>query len=361
MSESSLKSAPSEINTATVERANRIEEQPLFDFEELKQTLAEHVETMQKQFKVKHRNLLRWAKKQGYTMHFLADAGSKVAVTGGLIGSLLAGVPQQIAGLPEQPTAYTETAETKVDQVSLTKAPESKAAARQKDQITAKAIRDKQLAQQQQFMQQLQQLSIASLDRASSAAAAEIVTNLTGVPATDQLEGFRLNTNNGRIGAEQHLYRYPGDNATDHFETNADRLEHYDSGFAPGLGAYGYFAPSAAAMTPEIAAKERYYVAVQTFLSPNWVGNVNQTYNWFKHRKVIVYHPVTQKAVVAVVGDAGPALSTGKNYGGSPEVMHALGAFDGYGTPPVLMFFVEDDPEDPTPLGPVDFKLPPLE
>src|SRR5690606_32708163 len=147
----------------------------------------------------------------------------------------------------------------------------------------------------------------------------------------------------------------------EHFGSIEERRAHQSSGFAPGLGAYGYFAPSKSAMTPEIAEMEKYYVAVQTFASPNWQGNVHAAYNWFKYRKVLVYYPITKKAVVAVVGDAGPSLSTGKNYGGSPEVMAALKAYDGRGTPPVMMFFINDDPNDPVPLGPVDFELPPLE
>jgi hypothetical protein len=336
--------------------AKNPEAQPMFDFEELRQTLLEQVEILQKQFKVKHRHLLRWAKKQGYTLHFLADSTAKMAVTGGLIGSLLAGAPQQIAQHSLEQSAFQQKI------THQTQAPETDtAAARKKDQMTVMAIRQKQIAEQEQAMQSLLQLSQGALDITTSATASELTSHLTNVPAVSELEGYRLNTNVGRIGAEQHLYRYPGDNLGEHFDSIEDRQVHQSSGFAPGLGAYGYFAPSKAAMTPEIAQREKYYVAIQTFLSPNWQGNVHQAYNWFKYRKVIIYHPVTRKAVVAVVGDAGPALSTGKNYGGSPEVMRALNANDGHGTPPVLMFFVNDDPDNPVPLGPVNFEMPPLE
>ncbi len=340
---------------AKSESGPNLETQPVFDFEELRQTLLEQVELLQRQFKVKHRNLLRWAKKQGYTLHFLADSSAKVAVTGGLIGSLLAGAPQQIAQQSLDQSPY------RTEIVNQTQAPKSEAAVRQKDQMTVMAIRQKQVAEQQQAMDTLLQMSQGTLGLASSTTAAELTAHLTNIPAVSDLEGYRLNTNVGRIGAEQHLYRYPGDNLNEHFSSPQDRAMHQSSGFAPGLGAYGYFAPSKAAMTPEIAQREKYYVAIQTFLSPNWQGNVNQAYNWFKYRKVVVYHPVTRKAVVAVVGDAGPAWSTGKNYGGSPEVMRALNAHDGYGSPPVMMFFVNDDPDNPVPLGPVDFELPPLE
>lgn len=343
--------------SAKQEGVSNLEVQPMFDFEELRQTLIEQVEILQKQFKVKHRHLLRWAKKQGYSLHFLADSTAKLAVTGGLVGSLLAGAPQQIAQQSLDQSLY------RPDVISQTQSSESTAAAtRKKDQMTVVAIRQKQVAEQKQAMEQLLGMSQqGGLDLQGSSQAAALTAHLTNVPVVSELEGYRLNTSVGRIGAEQHLYRYPGDNLNEHFGSVEERSVYQSSGFAPGLGAYGYFAPSKAAMTPEIVEREKYYVAIQTFLSPNWQGNVHQAYNWFKYRKVLVYNPITRKAVVAVVGDAGPALSTGKNYGGSPEVMHALNSRDGYGSPPVMMFFVNDDPDNPAPLGPVEFELPPLE
>lgn len=58
-------------------------------------------------------------------------------------------------------------------------------------------------------------------------------------------------------------------------------------------------------------------------------------------------------AAVAVVGDAGPASWTGKHFGGSPEVMNALGG-PKYKKGRVLLYFV-DDPKNKIPLGPVDY------
>lgn len=325
----------------------------MFDFEELKQTLTDQLELIQKQFKVKHRHLLRWANRQGYTLHFLSEHASKAAVSAGLIGSLLAGTPQFMAQphLPSEGGQVTSTS-TQSESAQLAATTD----ARHKDQLTVMAMQQRQAEQQQQVMNQLLQASQTSAAEMNSRVAADMVSQLTGIQSTDQLEGYRLNTNLGRIGAEQHLRLYPGQSLDSHFSSPQERLAFQASGFAPGNGAYGVFAPSAQAVTPEAVQREKYYVAIQTFLSPNWSGNVNQAYNWFRYRKVIVYHPVTQKAVVAVVGDAGPALSTGKNYGGSPEVMSALSTHDGYGSPPVMMFFV-DDPDNTVPLGPVNFKV----
>ncbi len=333
--------------------AAHIESQPKFDFEELKQTLTDQLELIQKQFKVKHRNLLRWSARQGYTLHFLSEHASKAAVSAGLVGGLLAGTPQFIASpMPGQEAGHILSTSTKSEPMQLSQSTES---ARQKHQLTVVAMQQKQADQQQEIMQHLLSASQVSPAELNADGAADMVSQLTGIPATAELEGFRLNTSLGRIGAEQHLRLYPGQTLEEHFSSSQERLAFQSSGFAPGAGAYGSFAPSAAAVTPQTIQREKYYVAIQTFLSPNWKGNVNQTYNWFRYRKIVIYHPITQKAVVAVVGDAGPALSTGKNYGGSPEVMSALSTHDGYGSSPVMMFFV-DDPDNQIPLGPVNFK-----
>ena len=53
---------------------------------------------------------------------------------------------------------------------------------------------------------------------------------------------------------------------------------------------------------------------------------------------------------MAVVADAGPADWTGKQMGGSPEVMDRLGLTFGFRKGQVLMFYV-DDPKDQIPLG----------
>lgn len=162
----------------------------------------------------------------------------------------------------------------------------------------------------------------------------------------------RLNRTYGVIGGEQHLYRYPGDNVFAHAKNAQDWAMYGSSGIAPGLGAYGYFAPSKEAMTEEIEQRERYYLAVQTFLSPGFAERVGEYRDFYRFRKMLVINPKTGQAVVAVIGDAGPAQWTGKHLGGSPEVMHELGLAGGPRKGPVLYYFV-DDPENKIPLGPI--------
>ncbi|MEK7155091.1 MAG: hypothetical protein AAB697_03110 [Patescibacteria group bacterium] len=170
--------------------------------------------------------------------------------------------------------------------------------------------------------------------------------DLYGIHATAELEGNHLNTSYGLIGAEQHLMRYPGDVVEN---------------MAPGRGAWGYFAPSKEALTPDLVEKEKYYAVVQTLYLPDWSTRLAYLRDWYKYRKVLIVNTQTGKAIVASIADSGPAAWTGKHYGGSPEVMAYLGLNVGKQKGPVVLFFI-DDPADQIPLGPLEYNLenPPL-
>ncbi len=184
------------------------------------------------------------------------------------------------------------------------------------------------------------------------AAIEPILTKFLGAEVKARLQGVRLNRSFGLIGGEQHLYRYPGDNLYLHARTAKDWAMYGSAGIAPGLGAWGYFAPSKEEFTPKEEDEERYYLAVQTFLAPGFAENVKEFRDFFKFRKMLVVNPKTGQSVVAVIADAGPSEYTGKHLGGSPEVMHELGLAGGPRKGPALYFFI-DDPEDKIPLGPV--------
>lgn len=164
--------------------------------------------------------------------------------------------------------------------------------------------------------------------------------------AQAELDGKRLNVSYGKMGYEQHLLRYPGDSLAQHKSV-------LSAGIAPKRGAFGYFANNTAEFTPEIEKREEYYFAVQTFLAPGWRENIYQLKDWFKFRKMIAVNPKTGDAVVGVIGDAGPAVWTGKVFGGSPEAMRDLKLDKGMRNGEVILFFV-DDPENKIPLGPID-------
>ncbi|MEK7159930.1 MAG: hypothetical protein AAB702_00415 [Patescibacteria group bacterium] len=193
---------------------------------------------------------------------------------------------------------------------------------------------------------------VRPLTQEEEANVSEVLTRTYGFRVTPELEGKRLNTSYGLIGQEQHLKRYPGDNMLTHFDNPEDAEKYFKYGMAPGLGAWRYFAYSKAEITQEDIDREKYYIAVQTFLAPGFNENVREYVNFFKYRKMLVVNPQNGKAMVVVVGDAGPAKWTGKSLGGSPEVMTYLERYDGRQRGPVLYFFI-DDPDDKIPLGPV--------
>lgn len=178
----------------------------------------------------------------------------------------------------------------------------------------------------------------------------ELLSRRIGIAVAAEVDGKRLNRTYGLIGGEQHLYRYPGDSLYDHARDARDWALYSDAGMAPGLGAWGYFAPSKETFTKEDADRERYYIAVQTFLSPGFAEHVAEYRDFYKYRKMLVVNPQTGQAIVADIADAGPSEYTGKNLGGSPEVMDALGLGSGPRKGGVLYFFLKDQS---TPLGPV--------
>lgn len=170
-----------------------------------------------------------------------------------------------------------------------------------------------------------------------------------GITVKPGINGIRLNRSYGLIGQEQHLARFPGDSIDTHFENIQDTNLYSNYGMAPGLGAWRYFANSQSEMTQEDKLRERYYIAVPTFLSPGFNTHVAEYRDFFKYRKMLIVNPENGKAIVADIGDAGPAEFTGKHLGGSPEVMNYLERVD---RTPVLYFFV-DNTNSNVPLGPI--------
>lgn len=183
----------------------------------------------------------------------------------------------------------------------------------------------------------------------------EILTGYYGFSVVPEINGLRLNNSYGYIGLEQHLRRYPGDNIEEHFNEATSAATFGTTGMAPGLGGFGYFAASKKDLTQKDIDREKYYIAVQTFLAPGFLENRKAYINFFKFKKMLVVNPNNGKAVVADIADAGPAVWTGKQLGGSPEVMKHLERVDGSLKGPVLYFFI-DDPDDKIPLGPIEPK-----
>lgn len=187
----------------------------------------------------------------------------------------------------------------------------------------------------------------APLGLADETRLSEIFSKYLGVEAKPSLDGNHLPSTYGYTGEEQHLARFPGDTIAEH-----DELQYI--GMASNPGAWRYFAPGRESITPEEVLMEKYYVAIQTFNLPDW--NTKQPYlkDWYKFRKVLVVNPRNGKAAVAVVGDAGPANWTGKQFGLSPELMHYMGLDIGMKKGKIIMFFVNEK-DNKVPLGPIDY------
>lgn len=196
---------------------------------------------------------------------------------------------------------------------------------------------------------------IRPISQSEEKAITTLLSDSFGFKVATEIDSIKLNRSYGLIGGEQHLYRYPGDNLYAHADNTIEWAKYGDAGIAPGLGAWGYFTSSKAEFTEEDKLREKYYLAVQTFLVPGYAENVNKYRDFFKFRKMLVVNPKTGQSVVAVIGDAGPAEFTGKHLGGSPEVMDALGLATGPRKGAVLYFFI-DDPENKVPLGPIEVK-----
>lgn len=186
----------------------------------------------------------------------------------------------------------------------------------------------------------------------------QVFEQIIGIKTRANLEGEHLNTTYGYIGAEQHLRRYPGDVLINHIpkkdEYGGDNPhEILKEGVAPGLGAWGYFAPSKEKLTSDLVEIEKWHAVVQTLYLPDWNTRTRYLRDWYKYRKVLIVNANNGKAVVSAIADSGPAAWTGKHFGGSPEVMDYLGGAK-YKKGLVVLFFV-DDPENNIQLGPVEY------
>ncbi len=112
----------------------------------------------------------------------------------------------------------------------------------------------------------------------------QLLTKDFGFRVVADIGGKRLDRTFGLIGAEQHLPRYPGDIAENH-------SDFIDSGITPGRGAWGYFASSAETLTQKDIEREKYYIAVQTFLADGFSQRVAEYRDFFKYRKMLVVNP----------------------------------------------------------------------
>ena len=179
----------------------------------------------------------------------------------------------------------------------------------------------------------------------------DLVGKITGLPAKVTLDGNKIPAVGGVIATEKHLKIYPAETLAKHLKNSQDFEKFSWTGISNSPSAWGYFAKDEDFVTDNLVEKEKYYLAIQTFAAKDWTKNWPELKEWYKFRKLLVYNPENGKAVVGVVADAGPAQYTGRNFGGSPELMDEL-ELSSSTTGNVLVFFL-DDPGNSIPLGPV--------
>jgi len=281
----------------------------LTKFEKLHRCLKKRHAHVKRDFEKKQLHAVKWLNSKNVQLPDLYNSTARLLTTGTLAGTLL------LSGAVQAPIIKTPINH----ELAL------------KDTLTDEEFHKKLAQDLNPYVPD----SIGKIYGENQKKICDTLEKYLGFPVCFNLEGNELNYFYAWTGYEQHLYRFPGDNLAQH---DAEQI----AGIAPGLGAWGYFTSSKQAMTQEDYLKEKYYVAVQTLYLPEWRYDSQRLYNWYKYRKVVMINPENGTAVVAVVGDAGPANWTGKQFGGSPEVMKELGLQDGWRKGKVLLLFVND-------------------
>jgi len=284
-----------------------------------------------KEFKKKYPKAYSFLTKRGVDIGKIRKHSAEIISLGALTGSLMLSSPSGFFLLPDSDLLaqelkiYPQKGEIKNEEVEK----KQESLAKILNLLLPKSVRPLTISEEK-FLE-------------------KFLSQVLGIPVKASLSGEHLNTTYGYIGLEQHLRRFPGDSLALHGEG-----EILKAGMAGGLGAWGYFAASAKDLTYELENIERWYVAVQTLYLPDWDKRQAFLKDWYKYRKVLLLNLENGKALVAAIADSGPAAWTGKQFGGSPEVMNYLGG-EKFTKGRVLLFFV-DDPEKKVELGPISPK-----
>lgn len=340
-------------------------------FHHLRRVLIKHRDRAQERLHQHHRHLKKILKKHRLKIEDIRQKGAKIAATGAMVGAIASSsIPfDQTKARAKENDDRTIFADEKrkLEQKKLLISRVLSRYGPQKLTSDGKEIavdtKDATMFKDENALQKIKESALA-IDQGNSSQyeneLAKLFKSTYGIDCAASLDNKRLNVYFGAIGQEQHLPRFVGDTASQHSDDPI--VQRY--GIAPGRGSWGLWAPVKSNLAEKQIEQEKYYIAAQTFLAPDWRDNPKELYDWFRYRKVIVVNPRNGSAVVAVIGDAGPASWTGKNFGGSPEVMLALDARDGHGVKDIMtgqggakdrvFVFLVDDPDDKIPLGPVD-------
>ncbi len=299
------------------------------NFAVLSRRLEKRSQELITEFEEKHKDALEYLERRGIDADHILQKGGRRAAAG-----LAAGIVLLSSGLVPEKNLPTNTAGESL----IT------------NQIIGEAVgrQDTKEALLKIFSNHLPR-NVKHLSVENERVLTDEISKNIGIKVTAELDGNHLNTSYGKIGLEQHLPRYPGDNIQEHFESGVSANIYGKSRLTRNRGAFGYFAPNKFALTKENIEEEKYYVVVQTFDIP---GYNSSKAAWYKHRKVLVVNTENGRSVVGDIADAGPAKWTGKSFGGSPELMDHLQMYRGSRKAKVLIFFI-DDVRGTVKLGPI--------
>lgn len=273
--------------------------------------LAQKKDRLSKTFRQKHHVAYQYLTQEGSSIQSLRDRSAKLLTSATLSGVLLLSAPQV-------PLWGTGNAHIRVLYQTLS-----------------------------EFLKRLEGNSKLELSTSDEQTIEENIKKFYGVNTAFVMDNHRLPSYYGLIGLEQHLPRRPGDTASQHDE-------YPEVGMATSRGAFGYF-DEPGKNPQKVIEQEKYYIVLQTFTVKEWNSEWQILKPWYKFRKFLVINPENGTAVVAILGDSGPGVQTGKQFGGSPEVMAALGYYPKMAKGNVIVLFL-DDPEDRVPLGSLSVK-----
>jgi len=286
-------------------------------------TILQVCDEAKQRFDEKHQDLIGWMKENEISFSDVRLVSQQLLAATSLAGAVAMNTPEGRVKVP-QIQAQEKTQDDLLASVSQ----------EEHDEIMKK-------------LESIVQMPPGHMEKETELYLEQQLSEILSFEVTAELEGQRLNHSIGIMGGEQHLYRFPGDSLGQH-----DAYQ--EAGIAPNRGAFGWFTEQGE-LTEKAIAREKYYFAVQTLYLPNWNTEHPTLKPWYKFRKMVAINPAEKVAVVAVVGDAGPAAWVQKQFGGSPEVIREGKIWSPKSRGRVLLLFV-DDPDDKIPLGPISLE-----
>ena len=193
---------------------------------------------------------------------------------------------------------------------------------------------------------QLLQLPAGQLHEDSELYLEQQLSDILGFDVAATLDDNKLLFSTGVMKAMPHLKRSPTDKLDKH-------SNFHEAGISKNRSAFGWFGNSPD-LTQKSIDQEKYYIGTPLYYLPDWNNNYAKIKKWYKFRKAVVINPAEKIAVVCSIGDIGPTTYTRRQFGGSPELIHAGKIWSPKSNGKVLVLFV-DDPEDLVALGPVEF------